>query len=252
MISMEPERGQKIVPFTFPHFAGGTFHAVLTRHGGVSSGPWASLNVGFGSGDREENVRENRRRLKQALGLATLVSCRQVHGRAVRVVEQLPAGDLEVDGFDALVTDIPGIALMIQQADCQAVLLHDPIRRAVGIAHSGWRGSAVNIIGAVIETMITAYGTSPRELSAAISPSLGPCCAEFVNYRQELPLPFHGYQVRPRFFDFWAISRDQLQAAGVRPDRIETAGLCTVCCRDFFSYRRERVTGRFASVIGLR
>jgi copper oxidase (laccase) domain-containing protein len=89
-------------------------------------------------------------------------------------------------------------------------------------------------------------------LFAAISPSLGPCCGEFVNYHQELPEAFHGYQIRPNYFDFWAISKDQLRDSGVRSEQIEIAEKCTVCEEDYFSYRRDGVTGRFASVIGLR
>jgi polyphenol oxidase len=243
---------QTISFLAFPHFSADIVNGVLTRKGGISSEPWASLNVGLGTGDLAENVMANRLRIKQGFGLATLVSCRQVHGSTVRVIERHPAGDLELADCDGLVTDLPGIGLLIQQADCQAVLLHDPVRRAIGIVHSGWRGSVANIIGAAIQTMTATYGTQPGDLLAGISPSLGPCCAEFSNYQKELPLPFHSYQERPHHFDFWAISRDQLRAAGVGPENIEIAGLCTVCCPDFFSYRREGVTGRNGSLIGLK
>lgn len=204
------------------------------------------------TGDPAENVLENRRRIKQVLAVRRLISCRQVHEKEVRVIDRPPARDWELDDCDALVTAIPGVALMIQQADCQAVLLHDPVRRAVGIAHSGWRGSIADIIGATIDAMTAAYGTRPQELLAGIGPSLGPCCAQFVNFRTELPFSFHAYQVRPDYFDFWAISRDQLLAAGVKPENIEIARVCTVCCPEFYSYRREGTTGRFAAVIGIR
>jgi copper oxidase (laccase) domain-containing protein len=97
-----------------------------------------------------------------------------------------------------------------------------------------------------------AFATKAADLVAAISPSLGPCCAEFVNYLTELPLAFHDYQVRPNYFDFWAISHDQLCSAGVKSENIHTANICTCCNHDYFSYRRERETGRFASVMGLK
>jgi len=160
--------------------------------------------------------------------------------------------DLEIGGFDGLVTNLPDTGLMIQQADCQAILLADPVRGAVGIAHAGWRGTVANVIAETVLAMSRAFATEPADLVAGVSPSLGPCCAEFVNFRTELPAALHGYQVRPNHFDFWAISRDQLCSVGLRPGNIHIAGICTRCSRDYFSYRRERVTGRFASVIGLK
>lgn len=100
--------------------------------------------------------------------------------------------------------------------------------------------------------MKTSYHTNPTDLQAAISPSLGSCCAEFVNFRQELPKSFYKYQVRENYFDFPAISREQLLSCGVKPANIELSGICTRCDCRWFSYRRQRNTGRFCSVIGLR
>jgi len=141
---------------------------------------------------------------------------------------------------------------MVQQADCQAVMLFDPVRKVVANAHSGWRGSVANIIAKTIDLMKRDFNTLPADLYAVISPSLGPCCAEFINYRRELPGHFHAYQVRPNYFDFWAISTDQLKESGVPAENIANSRICTVCDDRFFSYRRNRMTGRFASVIGLK
>ncbi len=227
-------------------------HAVFSRKGGVSTAPYDYLNVGLNVGDDPENVYENRARVKKALGLAALVSAQQVHGVEVMTVAGPVVEDVEFPGYDALITDLPGVGLMVQQADCQAVMLFDPARKVIGIVHAGWRGSRANIIQKTISSMNKAFGTIPEDLQAAVSPSLGPCCAEFVNYRQELPAHFQSYQLRPNYFDFWAISRDQLLACGVKADNIEIAGVCTVCDKNFFSYRRERNTGRFGTVIALR
>lgn len=224
----------------------------FSRHGGVSEPPYHSRNVGLQVGDGEGRVLRNRALIKEDLGLRRLVSAKQVHGESILVVDRLPEADGEQAGYDAIMTNIPGVGLMIQQADCQAIMLYDPEHRAVANIHSGWRGSVQNLIGKTVAAMRTVYGTRPAGLFAAISPALGPCCGEFVNYRTELPEAFHGYQVRPNHFDFWAISRDQLRDSGVASERIEIAGRCTVCGGDYFSYRREGVTGRFASVIGLR
>jgi YfiH family protein len=227
-------------------------HGTFNRHGGVSPPPWDSNNVSFGLGDSSENVRANRRQIKKALGFKRLVSAKQVHDSRVYTVDTIPTDDMEIDGFDALITNVPGMGLMIQQADCQAVFLFDPEKKAIGIAHVGWRGSVADIISKTVFAMSRVFSTEPVDVKAAISPSLGPCCAEFVNFRSELPDALHGYEVRPNYFDFWAISHDQLCSTGIRPENIHIAAICTRCNQDFFSYRRDRDTGRFTSVIGIR
>jgi YfiH family protein len=237
----------------FPDLASSfLFHGTFNRYGGVSPSPWDSNNISFGLGDSSENVRANREQIKKALGFKYLVSAKQVHGSRVYIVAESPACDHEVEGFDALITNVPGIGLMIQQADCQAVFLFDTENKAVGIAHVGWRGSVADIISETVFAMSQEFSTEPVDVTAAISPSLGPCCAEFVNSRSELPKALHGYQVQANYFDFWAISSDQLTTAGIRPENIHVAGICTCCNQDFFSYRREKDTGRFGSVIGIK
>jgi YfiH family protein len=225
-------------------------HGVFGRQGGNSRAPYHSLNLSFGVGDDPAVVLANRALLKKSLGLSTLVSARQVHGDRILSITTEPEGDFEADGYDALITDCR-IGLMIQQADCQAVILHDPVGPALGMAHVGWRGSVVGILGATVRAMTEAFGSDPARLRAAVSPALGPCCAEFVNYRRELPPWMHAYQVRPDHFDFPAISTRQLEEAGLRPERISRAGLCTCCSPEYFSYRRDRVTGRFGTVAAL-
>lgn len=225
-------------------------HGCFHRHGGVSPAPFASLNVSFGVGDAPAHVSQNRALVKQALGCPTLVSCRQVHGDGVAVVAEVDF-DQELDGYDALITDRPGVALLIQQADCQAILLHDPHRRVIAAIHCGWRGSVANIIAATIARLTEIFHSRPGDLQAAISPALGPCCAEFLDYRTKLPADFHPFAGQASHVDFPAISAMQLQRAGLRPDHIEAAGICTRCNHDWFSYRRRRDTGRCCSAIGL-
>ncbi len=141
---------------------------------------------------------------------------------------------------------------MIKQADCQAVMLVDPRHKALANMHCGWRGNVRGVISEGIKQMRAVYGSDPADLLAAVGPSLGPCCAEFIHYRDELPEEAWKYQVRPFYFDLWQWSRDQLLAAGVKAGNIEIAGICTSCRTDeFYSYRKEKVTGRFGSVIGL-
>ncbi len=229
-------------------------HGVFTRWGGVSRAPYAGLNLSLSVGDELWRVRENRRRLRETLGLKKLVSAVQVHGRhGALVTGDNPASDEELPEADILLTQEPGIGLMIKQADCQAVMLYDPEHRAVANVHCGWRGQVQNILGEAVGRMREAFGSRPPALAAGIGPGLGPCCAEFRRYREEFPPEFWRYQVRPGYFDLFRLSRDQLVAAGLRKSRIETADTCTRCqAGEFFSYRRDRQTGRQGAVIGLR
>jgi hypothetical protein len=146
---------------------------------------------------------------------------------------------------------------MIQQADCQAVLLFDPVRQVIAAVHCGWRGSVQNILSQVLQVMMENYATAPADVQAVISPSLGPCCAEFINYRHELPPEFEQFMVRKNYFDFRQISRYQLVSAGMSDERIASANMCTCCNDDYFSYRRacrlqNGQTGRNCSVIALK
>ncbi|MGB3225470.1 MAG: peptidoglycan editing factor PgeF [Desulforhopalus sp.] len=225
--------------------------------GGVSAGIFTSLNVGAYVGDEDKAVRENRRTVKESLGVPFLLSAKQVHGTEIYCLTEALLENTEVDGVDALVTDLPNIGLMIQQADCQAVLLFDQVKAVIAAIHCGWRGSVKGILEKVITIMVENYGTVQADLKAVISPSLGPCCAEFINYRRELPEEFHQFMVRDNYFDFWQISRFQLMNAGVSDKNIETTALCTCCSDNYFSYRRATrcsggVTGRNCSVISLQ
>lgn len=232
-------------------------YGMFNRHGGVSADLFSSLNVGHRLGDRPEAVEENRRLVKESLGISRLLSAKQVHGPDIYCLTEPPGEDRSIAGVDALITDLPGIGLMIQQADCQAVLLFDPVRQVIAAVHCGWRGSVQGILTEVIAVMVKNYGTRPADLQGVVSPSLGPCCAEFVNYKKELPAEFLPFMVRDNYFDFWRISRSQLAAAGMSESRIRIEGACTCCSDDYFSYRRATresggLTGRNCSVIALR
>ncbi len=229
-------------------------HGFFTRQGGVSPEPYHSLNLSFAVGDRRGLVVHNRALVQQALGLEALVSATQVHGcRESLVTAGIAAPEEEIPDADILFTLQSGLGLVIKQADCQAVMFYDPVRRVAANVHCGWRGQVRNILRETVERLRERFGSHAEDLVAAISPSLGPCCAEFRNFRREFPPGLWSYQVRPTYFDLWALSRDQLLAAGLRPQQIDIAGLCTRCRGDlFFSYRRERRTGRQGAVIGLR
>ncbi len=233
------------------HKESGIFHGSFPRNGGCSPPPFNSLNVSFGVGDMPQNVTENRQLIQNYFGITTLISARQVHGAQVAVITE-PQGSCEIDGFDAIICSVPDIGIMIQQADCQAILLYDPKHRVVAGIHSGWQSSVANIIQTTIRTMTLTFGTRPINLLAGISPSLGPCCAEFVNFKTEFPEEMQQFQTSRNHFDFWKMSTQQLITAGVQKNNISVNGTCSKCSKNFFSYRRTKQTGRFCSIIGLR
>ena len=240
---MIPDEKNGVRFFRFSALQGrtGVCHGVLTRNEGVLGG----------AEDSFVPAQRNRALILRVMSGGDPVFARQVHGSAVLTVGAgaPPAEPLE---GDAMITDAPGKILAIQVADCQPVLLYDPVRRAVGNIHSGWRGSVANIIGRTVRAMQERFGTRPGDLLAGIGPSLGPCCAEFLNYRQEIPEQYHAFRDHRDHFDLWAISRLQLRRAGVREENMETTGLCTRCNPDlFYSWRGEKTAGRFVAVIGL-
>lgn len=223
-------------------------HGVFLRYGGISEGPYASLNTGGAVGDDPSHVRLNCEKIRRHLGCKTLMSSHQVHGDLVSHVQDTVK--IECDG---LVTQAKGLGLAVMHADCQVAIFYDPVHQAIGSIHAGWRGNVLNIYEKAVGKMHKEFGSKPADLFVGISPSLGPCCGEFINYEKELPPSFWVYQVRPYYFDLWEVSRAQLLKVGILPAHLEIAGICT-CCNpaDFYSFRRDKPTGRHATVISGR
>ena len=259
----------------------GILHGVFTRNTGVSTGPFRSLNISFGVGDDDRNVRWNREIISKCLNEEDLVFADQVHGGRVMVFSKDDNNSITFDSDfsgeveppeilskqigvsnpdpehkhvgDALVTNIRKKILVIQVADCQSVIMYDHVQKVVANVHSGWRGSINNIIGFTIKVMKKSFGCLAGDIVAGIGASLGPCCAEFVNYEKEIPKKYWKYKDDSDHFDFWSLSRDQLCQAGVLTGNVDLSRLCTKCDPDrFFSFRGEGTTGRFASIIGLK
>lgn len=242
----------------------GVRHAFLTRQGGVSGGPFASLSAGLRSGDDPANVAENRARAARALGFAPdrLVAARQVHGPDCAVVGE-PWAPEDAPDADALATDRPGVLLGVLTADCAPVLLADPAAGVVGAAHAGWKGALSGVVERTVEAMLDLGATRPG-IAAAVGPSIardsyevGP---EFeARFRAEDPASGDRFSPAPgsdrRLFDLKAYAADRLRRAGV--GRVEVLPHDT--CADealFFSFRRatRRGEARFGvqlSVVGL-
>jgi len=222
-------------------------HAVFPRQGGISDPPYHELNTSYEVRDRASSVTANLQRIRETLGANRLVYAHQCHGIGIQVISKT-SPLTGVPYADALITNLSGLALMVKQADCQGVIILDPEKKVVAVVHCGWRGNVQNILGRVVEQMERKFCSRPQELIAAIGPSLGPCCAEFKGHRTMFPPSFEAFRKGDYHFDLWALSCRQLQAAGVRKDKIEVCGICTACRHDlFYSFRREGTTGRFAT-----
>ena len=247
----------ELVTYQFPNLSKFTEikHAVFTRLSGCSKPPFDSLNVGLNVGDDPKNVNQNRKAIAQCLAMDELIFADQVHGTDIIRLKKENTAKAPLpkqQKGDTLITDIPGVLIAIQAADCQPVLLFEPERNVIAAVHSGWRGSIQNIIGRTVQCMKTEFGCTPEKIIGGIGPSLGPCCGEFVHYKKEIPEEFWIHKTGNNHFDFWALSSEQLCTAGVLPENIHISGLCTRCRTDYFySFRGQGTTGRFAGAIGL-
>jgi YfiH family protein len=242
-----------IAPLRYPEFDAP--HAFTTRPGGVSDGPYASLNLGLSSGDLADRVAANRERMLASFGSerSQVAAFHQVHGD--RVAPGAPTWF--DDEADAAVT-ADGTTLVISVADCFPILFYDPENGAVGAAHCGWRGSIARLAAKVVATMTERFGTDPSALQVAIGPGIrGPCYqvgAEVVAAfdAAEFPATVARPDDEGRFrLDLVAANRHALIGAGVAPERIVDTGLCTHCDAErFFSHRRDAGrTGRHWALI---
>lgn len=230
-----------------------TPHCFTTRLGGVSRGHLQSLNIGTSRGDDPENVLENYRRLGNSLGfdIHNLVLSRQTHSNIVHVVTEQDRGAglfaPPLPECDALITNIPGIALVVFTADCTPILFWDSETHAVGAAHAGWRGTVSGIAARVVEAMAREYGSKPQSIHAAIGPNIGYCHFETDEDVPQAVRAAFGPEAEEwitsngekYFLDLKAINRLVLNRAGV--ETVEMSDACTVCqCDRFWSHRVTR------------
>ncbi len=240
----------ELVYYTAPSFenTGLVRHGISTRLGGVSTGETKSLNLGFKKKDTRENVRENFRIICRGLGIdsSRLVLSDQVHGKKVHVVTAADCGkgierSSDIVGVDAFVCGEREAPFVVFCADCVPVLFLDTKKPAAALAHSGWRSTAKNISGEVIKTMMSQFGSEPRDILCAIGPSIGQCCFEVdEDVAKEFDRSFSMKNGNKYHVDLWGVIAKQLTDAGVNGENITLAGICT-CCRndEFFSSRAQ-------------
>ncbi|MBP6811027.1 MAG: peptidoglycan editing factor PgeF [Saprospiraceae bacterium] len=234
----------------FPNLAA----AQSTRHGGVSPAPYHSLNLGKSTADDPANVAENRRRFCAALGFepAQIAWSKQVHGDQIRLITE-PGG---AEGFDALVTNVPGILLAVSVADCTPILVYDARQQAMAAIHAGWRGTVAEIVAKTLIFMQKAFGTSGEDCFAYIGACIDECSFEVgdeVAVAFTEPFKRFDAQAGKFFVDLKKANAAQLLAFGIPEAQIEISPYCTMRhSTDFFSHRKDKgLTGRGLGVIGL-
>lgn len=221
------------------------------RHGGVSSPPYSSLNVGRPKVDTIENTQNNRRLLLQALGKEHCSFLNQRHGTVLHETAKVQQTLVKLG--DGLYTNVPGAALLIRHADCQGAVFYDPKTHSLANIHCGWRGLVANIYKVTVKKMQKRYGSSPSDLKIFISPSLGLCHAEYDEYKKIFPKEFQKFICENAHFDLLKISENQLINLGVLKSNIHCANICTYCHpEDFFSFRRDHVSANNATLVYLK
>ena len=246
-------------------------HGFSTRIGGVSQGIYASMNLSFQRGDKEDAVSENYRRIADAIGfdLKKTVCSQQTHTTNIRLVKEEDGGKgiltpQDYHDIDGLITDIPGMTLATSFADCVPLFFVDPVRQGIGLAHSGWRGTAGRMGAHMVRAMEKAFGSRPQDLYAAIGPSICQECyevsedvaevfqEEFSQYRKDRNLLYPGREKKYQL-NLWRANEIILRESGIPKEHISFSGICTCCNPDFlFSHRASHgKRGNLSAFLGL-
>ncbi len=248
-------------------------HAFCTRRGGVSEGAFASLNTSLKEGDTDENISKNWDMVAAAFGVSrrNFIQVHQVHGDRILTIDDAESQTFDPQdlGYDAIITNRPGLALCMKTADCVPVLMVDTEKRIVAAVHAGWRGSSLNISGKVLRLLSERYGTRPQDVQAAIGPAIGACCYEVDAKvyeameshpaRDKIFVPLSGTgtgigigtEMGKWKLNLALANRCQLQELEVPGENIHDANLCTSCASEwFYSHRKEGgITGRMLNFI---
>ncbi len=245
-------------------------HGFSTRMGGVSKGHLAELNLSFTRGDDPERVRENFTRIGNAMGFDTgsLVFSQQTHTTNVRVATEEDRGSgftkpLRYTDVDGLITNVPGLMLATFYADCVPLFFVDPVHRAVGLSHSGWKGTVGRMGKATVERMTEIFGTRPEEVLAAVGPSICQDCYEVSEdvasafrkeFRDQADERLLYQKENGRYqLNLWRANEIVLLEAGVRPEHLAITNVCTCCNPELmFSHRASQGRrGNLGAFLGL-
>lgn len=242
---------------TFPTFEkyNDILHGFTTRAGGVSEGSFASMNLGFSTGDIDENVSKNIEIMAERLSINVddIVETHQTHTNNIMYVTEEHKGKIfseeneRIRDIDGIYTDKRNLVLMSFHADCTPVFFYDSVKKVIGLAHAGWRGTIQNIAGSMVKAFVNDFNSDPKDIKAAIGPSLCWDCFEvdedvkdlFVAADKKF-IEFVRKRGNKYYFDLWKINEYLMLKEGMKEENIEISGVCTKCRNDlFFSHRGQ-------------
>lgn len=270
---LEEKQVDEVVYLTYPMLEGTGIvkHGFSTRIGGVSEGVCSSMNLSFARGDKETAVRENYRRMARALDVAEdcFVFSQQTHTTNVRKITEEDRGkgltrSMDYQDVDGLITNVPGICLTTFYADCVPLYFVDPVHKAIGLSHSGWRGTVAKIGENTLLKMREAYGTVPEDVYAAIGPSI---CQDCYEVSEDVILEFQEAFAKEYWsslfykkengkyqLNLWKANEIVLTEAGVSKGHLAITNLCTCCNHEtLFSHRASNgKRGNLAAFLALK
>ena len=244
-------------------------HCFTTKKGGVSTGEYTSLNLGFNRNDTRENVEENYQRICKVLNVKyeSMVLSKQIHGNSIKEIyaEDMGKGTVkesDIYGYDGLITNVPGVALVTFYADCVPVFFLDPVKKVIALAHSGWKGTVLEIAREAILKMVGVYGCAVENIETAIGPSIGQCCFEvdedvYIEFKAKFQWMDQCSLLKANakwHIDLQEVIRRTLLDTGVKNEKISISGICTMCNKHiFFSHRGDKgKTGSLTAIMMLK
>lgn len=246
--------------YRFKHFS----HYPNLKHMVTTKDPLESYNFSLAlhTGENASDILNNRQKLAQAFTSTPLhfITANQTHSNHIHIVDEPQTLGWDsikesVQDCDALITNLPHIALTILTADCVPILLFDPITHTIAAVHAGWKGTNMQILSKTVKKMVDIFDCNPKNIQAGIGPCIGKCCYEVgqdvAKYFQHLPYAYTTKKNDKYMLDLPTINKQQLMDVGIEEKNIEMSNICTACEVDrFFSYRKENgCTGRFMSMI---
>jgi YfiH family protein len=233
------------------------FHTITDRYGGVSQKPYDTLNLALHVADEPLNVLENRLRVSEKYDfcIKNLIYMDQVHGAHVAVIED--AMENKISECDAMITNQRNIPLMVMVADCIPILLYDPVQEVIGVAHAGRNGTFLGIVQETVKKMQQHFHVLPKDILIGLGPSIHRCCYEVGSDLADIAIKNFGeasimIKEGRSYLDLQLLNYHQMIEIGIQKEHIETSSICTACDENYFSYRREGETGRFAGFMMLR
>ena len=270
---MQIKENKGVVWLSYPAFEKfpDIVQAFSTRLGGVSQGIYSSMNLSFTRGDDDTAVHENYRRFAAAVGFEAedIVTSDQTHTANVRVITEEDRGNgitkpRQYTDVDGMITNVPGLVLATFYADCVPLYFVDPVHHAIGLSHSGWRGTVAKIGAVTVERMREEYGSDPGDIYSAIGPSICQDCYEVSEDviqefrtafgRKDWDVLFYRKENGKYQLNLWEANRIIMQEAGIREEHISMPGICTCCNPEFlFSHRASHgKRGNLGAFLGIR